>query len=188
MHRPVAMIATACALLSCAPSDKPATAGADSTASSSSVQRSGEGDLKDVQNYHLTMDNVNKWYAAQRNIALKVRSMTPAEREGFDAGGSDGDLDATVAKIEGNKTMSAALSDAGLSAREYALMSLSMIQSSMAAGMLKMRPNDNQDSLVRAMKANMDNVKFMQQHQAELTATQQKMEAEMGRTGASDGQ
>jgi len=50
----------------------------------------------------------------------------------------------------------------------------------MAASVLKMRPNDDQDSLVKSMNANMDNVKFVQEHEAEITAKREAMEKELG--------
>jgi hypothetical protein len=191
---PLLLVAISCVLVACHPSDKAAASRTDSVVASDPAvpaggARSADKDLSDIQNYHLTMDNVNKWFTAQRNVALKVRGMSAAERASLDQGGSgNGSMDALVARLEGNTSMNSAIHDAGLSARDYALLTMAMVQSTMAAGVLKMRPKDNQDSLVHAMKANMENVRFMQEHEAELARKQQEMEAEMKRMGVTDAQ
>jgi hypothetical protein len=58
-----------------------------------------------------------------------------------------------------------------------------MIQTGMAASILEMRPDDNQDSLVREMQANMDNIKFYREHKAEIDAKQQAAQKEMEALG-----
>jgi hypothetical protein len=78
-----------------------------------------------------------------------------------------------------------AIREAGLSSREYITATMAMVQAGMAASVLKMRPKDNQDSLIREMKANKDNVRFVQEHEAELNRKQQAMQAEMQRLGVS---
>jgi hypothetical protein len=151
--------------------------------------RSAEEDLADITKYKLSMDKIDKYIAAQRNIARKAAAMSPAEREAMKAK-DDGDdssndnLDDMARKIESNPVMSAAVRDAGLSAREFAVITMSMMQSAMAASVLKMRPNDDQDSLAREMKANMDNIRFYQQHEAEIVRKTTELAAEMKRLGA----
>ena len=82
--------------------------------------------------------------------------------------------------------MVSAIREAGLSPREYIVLTVSMMQSAMAAGVAKMRPNDNQDSLVREMKANPENVKFINEHEAELGQKQKAMADEMKKLGLDD--
>jgi hypothetical protein len=48
---------------------------------------------------------------------------------------------------------------------------------------LQTRPNANEDSLAREMNVNMDNVRFMREHDAELRQKQQALEAEMQAMG-----
>ncbi len=60
---------------------------------------------------------------------------------------------------------------------------MSMMQTGMADAVLKMRPKDNQDSLIREMKANPANVEFYREHQAEITAKTKALEAEMKGVG-----
>ena len=197
MHRPsLLLLAASVASLSCRSADKAATARADSAgapppaatgATASTGASSADADLREIASYQLTMDKVNKWFDAQRNMAIKVKAMTPAERETLGARSSvTGGMGDMAARIEANPALNAALRDAGLTAREYATLTMAMVQSGMAASVLKMRPKDNQDSLVREMKASMANITFMREHEAELTRKQQAMEAEMKRLGVRD--
>ena len=179
----LAAVVTACA--------KDGPRDADSTVTSTTAAASAQGgdqDLADVTAYELSMDKVDKLFAAQRNIALKLKDMSPEEREAMKARNdadesNDDSLDETVRKIESEPALVAAIRDAGLSPREYALLTVSLMQSGMAAGVLKMRPNENQDSLAREMKANPANIRFIQQNEAALEKKQKEMEAEMKRLG-----
>jgi hypothetical protein len=153
---------------------------------------SGNQDLADISTYKLTMDGIDKFYAAQRNLGLKMKAMSPAEREAAKARGDEStsdlnsSLDDMVVKIDKEPVYAAAVREAGLSTREYVLVMMSMMQSSMAAGVIKMRPKDNADSLAREMKANPENVRFIQQHEAELAKKQTEMAAEMKKLGIDD--
>ena len=49
-----------------------------------------------------------------------------------------------------------------------------------------MRPTDNQDSLIRAMKANPDNIKFWNENEAEITRKSKELESAMKKAGVSD--
>ena len=168
--------------------DAAATGGAPAAASSASTQ-SGDEQLKDISEYKLTMDKYDKYLAAQRNIALKAKDLSPAEKEAFrkraDArGDANESLDDMVRNIEAEPLMTSAIRDAGLSPREFTMITMAMMQTAMAASVAQMRPNDNQDSLIREMKANPDNVKFWKANEAELTRKNKDLEAEMKRLGA----
>jgi len=144
----------------------------------------GDAELADVQSYKLSMDKIDKMLAAQRNLAAKAKAMTPAEREAMQARGEsasdpNASLDDMARKIDGEPILRDAIREAGLSSREYVLITMSMMQTGMAEGVLKMRPKDNQDSLIREMKANPDNIKFYREHEAEITAKSKAIEAEM---------
>ena len=158
--------------------------GAAPAASATAAGTKGEAELADVQSYELSMDKIDKMLAAQRILAAKAKAMTPAEREAMKARGeSDSNpnesLDDMARKIESEPMLRDAIREAGLSSREYVLITMSMMQTGMADGVLKMRPKDNQDSLIREMKANPDNIKFYREHQAEITAKSKAIEAEM---------
>ena len=132
------------------------------------------------------MAKIDQYYAAQRNVAVRVQAMSPAERAAIDStdeGNDDQSLDGIARKIERVPAMAAAVRDAGLSPREFATITMAMVQSAMAAGVLQMRPKDNADSLVREMKANVENVRFIREHEAELKQKQDAMAAEMKKLG-----
>jgi cell fate (sporulation/competence/biofilm development) regulator YmcA (YheA/YmcA/DUF963 family) len=181
----------ACGKKDAAPADSAGAPAAAAAASSASGSSKADADLADVTNYRLSMDKIDKYIAAQRNIAAKMKSMTPAEREAVKArnentGDANASLDDMARNIEREPVMNDAIRSAGLSAREFALITISMMQSAMASSVLKMRPKDNQDSLVREMKANADNIKFYREHEAEITSKTKALQAEMKAAGAAN--
>lgn len=163
------------------------------TDSAAATPASGSADmdeqLADISSYRLTMDKVDRWMNAQRIMAKQVAALSPAEREAFKArqdqqdDATDADMDEMVRRIESEPMMKSAVREAGLSPREFTLLTMSMIQTGMATAVLDMRPNDNQDSLAREMKANMDNIRFMRENQAELTRKQQETAATLKAAG-----
>lgn len=177
-------------LAACSKDDAAATK-ADSAVSAAApaASQSADEQLQDITQYRLTMDKYDKYLAAQRNIALKMKNLSPAEREAWKAkndneeNSANQSLDDMARKIESEPMMKSAVEDAGLSPREFVMITMSMLQSGMAAGVLKMRPNDNQDSLIRAMQANPENVKFMQDNEAEITRKQMALSEEMKKLG-----
>lgn len=139
-------------------------------------------DLNDVSTYKLSMDKIDKYIQAQKNLAAKVKSMSPAEREALsnnDMSDPNTSLNDMVARIDKQPAMVDAIKAAGLSTREWVLVTMSMMQTGMAAAVLKMRPKDNQDSLMREMKVNPDNIRFFNEHEAEITAKTKAIEADM---------
>lgn len=187
------LTAVACSNKDAAPAAEGSAGGAaPATASSTTGSAQGDEDLADVASYRLTMDKLDRYFAAQRNMALRMKAMSPAERAALERedDGDDTDayqsLDDMARKIERNPVMGAAVREAGLSAREFSTITIAMVQSAMAAGVLQMRPNDNQDSLVREMKANMDNIKFLRANEAALKQKQEAFAAEMKRLGVTE--
>jgi hypothetical protein len=176
--------ATVAALAGCADgsdADVEETAEAGGAASATAAS-----DLRDVSNYELRMGQVDKYYEAYRNMGEAMKDMTPQQREALDMDASDADLDTYVSRLEGQPAINSAIRDAGLSAREFSLILWSMLQSGMAAAVLDMQPNANQDSLVREMDANMGNVKFMRDNEAELRRKQEALQADMEKMGVTD--
>ena len=149
MLRRVALIAPLLLAAACA-SD--ADTAADTGAAAPSAAASTGDDLADVSAYELTMDRIDRYFAAQRALAVRIKDMSPAEREAFDvASDADASLDDMARRYESSPTMVAALDEAGMSAREFALSTMAIVQSGMAAAVLQMRPEANQDSLMREM-------------------------------------
>lgn len=176
------------AAAACSPSDDTDGAASGDTAATAQAPSNGGGDdVADVAAYELTMEKVDRIYEVQRNMAVAMKDMSPAEREQMDLGAdAETSMDQIVERMESNPVMNKALDDAGMSAREYMTASLAMVQAGMASAVLEMRPNDNADSLVREMQASMENVEFMRENRAALEQKQQAMEAEMRQMGVLD--
>lgn len=183
-------VAVALLALSACSKDKTADTAATTATPESPAAASPatDRDLADVTQYKLSMDKIDKYLQAQRNVATKAASLTPEQRAALEAKGENesnpnASIDEMVKRIEAEPMMVAAIKDAGLSAREFTVITFSMMQTGMAAAVLKMRPNDNQDSLIRAMQANPDNVKFYNEHEAEITQKMKAIESEMKKAG-----
>ena len=192
--RPSLVLAAAFVLAACGKRDAASgdTSAAAAAAASTPAASSGGDDLADVTNYKLSMDKIDRYIAAQRNITNKVKSMSPAEKQAMEArnegrNNQNASIDDMARNIDSEPMMRDAIRSAGLSTREFALITISMMQSAMASSVLKMRPQDNQDSLIREMKANPDNVKFYREHEAEITKKTADLQAEMKAAGRSDG-
>jgi hypothetical protein len=159
------------------------SAAVNSAPAASPAAAQADADLSDISKYRLSMDKVDKYIAAQSNLVAKMKSMSPAERQALDArndaSDSNGNLDDMVAKIEKEPMMVDAIRAAGLSPREWVVITMSMMQTGMAASVAKMRPNDNQDSLIREMKANPENIKWYNEHEAEITQKTKAIDAQM---------
>ena len=177
------------ALTACSKGDSsPATASGTTSGTPAASNKTADEDLADITKYRLSMDKIDKYLAAQRNMAQKAKDLTPAQRAAMEQRNeNDGDpnqsLDEMVRRIEKEPMMVDAIKDAGLSPREFTMITISMMQTAMAAGVAKMRPNDNQDSLIREMKANPDNIKFYNENEAEITRKSTQLAAEMKKLG-----
>ena len=168
----------------CSKDNAPSSSAAVNPApASTAAAAQADADLSDISKYRLSMDKVDKYIAAQSNLVAKMKSMSPAERQALDArndaSDSNGNLDDMVAKIEKEPMMVDAIRAAGLSPREWVVITMSMMQTGMAASVAKMRPNDNQDSLIREMKANPENIKWYNEHEAEITQKTKAIDAQM---------
>jgi hypothetical protein len=178
---PVATAALMVALVAgCADDVEPA----DRDATPAAVPPAGQTtDVGDITRYELRMEQVDKYFAAFRNIAAAMQRMTPEQRERLDMDAGQTDLGGYIARLESEPEINRAIRDAGLTAREFALILWSMLQSGMASAVLQTRPDANEDSLAREMNVNMANVRFLREHDAALRQKQQALEAEMRAMG-----
>lgn len=176
---PLVVLAIACG------GERPESAVGGAAAAPSASSRSGDADLDDVSGYRLTLDRMDRYYAAQLAIARRVRDLSPEERAPLEQmeSSADASLDDMARRMESHPAMRDGLREAGMSAREFATLTMAMIQAGMAASVLQMRPGDDQDSLAREMKASMENIRFLQENEAELTRKQQAFESAMRELG-----
>lgn len=134
-----------------------------SVSASASEQRGTVTDDADVKDYRLTMDKVNRYYDAFREFTIAAGNRAESDTlEDFES------IDALVKEIEQEPKVVAAVRRAGLSVREYVVMSFSLMMAGMANEVLKVQPNANLDSLAREMEIPAENLRFVREHQAEI--------------------
>ena len=144
----------------------------------------GEEDLQDVGKFKLSMDRMDKYFQAQLNIGVAASKMSEAELEAAQMSGDGNEsLDQMVKNAERSPVINKAIRDAGLSPREYVMITMAYMQSAMATAVLQMQPNANQDSLMREMQVNPDNIAFIRNNEAALRAKAEKAAAEMKALG-----
>jgi hypothetical protein len=166
------------ALAACSDDASRDTAGGGSAATSASSSQ-GDRDLQTLQDYRLSMDKLDRWNAAMKNIAIA----TKGDSSLGDKLASDGtaSIDQEVARIEAQPALKRAITDAGLSVREFELVTWTSLQAGMAQAAID--AGANRDSVLENTKVHPDNLAFMKEHGAELTRKRQQMEQEMKALG-----
>lgn len=165
-------IALVVALAACAqPSDTtPANDAAPaSTAAAPSVATVAqapavETDAESPDDYELTMANIERWMAAQKNLAALVAA-DPAIEDETAMNISEEDSAQYAARMEASPKMRAAITQAGMSTHDFALTGEALTSTMMAvgavdAGALKDIPEG----------LNPQNVEFYRSHKAEIEA------------------
>lgn len=177
----LATLLSAALLAGCSSGDSTPEESAGTVPASEQAQQ----DLKDIGEYTLTMDKIDKYFAASIAMA-KATKNTPVEEDADEVdddltGADEGEdtVDGMADQIERIPEARKAVIAAGLTPREYALISYAYIQAGMGAAIAQMRPNDNVDSLAREMKANPKNVRFMLENADALQAKAKQVEAQV---------
>jgi hypothetical protein len=167
------------ALAACSKDADTARDESGSSATAGSAEQAEE-DLADLTKYDLSMGKMDEYFQTMRHMAEDLKKMSPAEREALEMKtDNNATLEQMIEQAESNRVIKDATRKAGSSPREYVMTGLSYFASAMAMTVLQMQPNANQDSLMREMKVNPDNLKFIKEHEAELTTKYKAMEAEM---------
>ncbi len=190
IHSRFALSTVACAALcigiaACGGKGDKATAGANGVpdvADASAVPdaKGGDGgghdaDLRELEEYRLSMEDVNRWMQANRNLVqlsekLEREHPEMAERteavEGSGMGSFD-DYEASIDRVPGARD---AIEESGLSVHEFAVVGWALIQ----AGMAQYAVEQGADPKDLAAKAhiNPDNLAFAREHKAELAKLQ----------------
>jgi hypothetical protein len=149
------------------------------------AQASADADFRDLSQYELTMDKMDRYLAATRNMLTAAKNLTPEQRERLKASGdANASLDDYAAQLESEPVARDAIRRAGLSTKEFAVISMAYIQAAMAQAILQMRPDiKNTDSIAGEMKANPANLKFVNENKAALEAKFKALESEMKAAG-----
>jgi hypothetical protein len=127
------------------------------------AQSSGAGDAREISSYKLTDSGLARYTQAVRNLE------TVASKAATDCGNDDGDdsengttIDQAVAEINSTAGAAAAIKAAGMTAREYVVFTMAIVQSGMAAWVLS-QPEGKLPPGV-----SMDNVNFYRKHEASM--------------------
>jgi len=144
--------------------DVPAAAAADvPDVGSVPDAAAGDGDMQEVRDYTLSVDDVQKWATATRSL----KKIQQAHPEIADVDCSSCDVAAWENQIERVPGASAAIDDAGLSTHEYAVIGWAVIQAASVSAASK--PGDaNEKDLIAKTGVNPANVRFWREHGAQL--------------------
>jgi hypothetical protein len=115
--------------------EQPASAQSSSTAGGQAGSPS-EADANEYKNYRLNMSNVSKYVTATKSI-LKVMSENPTLRKQFESQRDVATIDAAVATTEKYPEVTAGIEGAGLTTRDYVVISGTLTGAIMAVDMRK---------------------------------------------------
>ena len=128
----------------------------------------GDAEVRELSRYQLTMAKIRQLAAAQENME-RFAQQHPELARGADTASSDLSdlsLDDIEAQVERFPAGRKAVEDAGLSAREYALITVALFQASL--GQILVQQGANPDSVAREGGIHPSNLRFVKEHEAEL--------------------
>lgn len=165
----IALLAAA----ACSPKDAPDSAASTSdapgtsAASPASAAAATEPTAVDYSNYELTMDKMRKWVNATKNMATARYSSADSSAM---ATMKNDPVALRISKMESSEPVKRALSDAGLTARDYMMITGAYGLAGMSASM--MGPN-SQAKLPEGHS--MKNIEFVKAHKDELDTLMEEM-------------
>jgi hypothetical protein len=134
-----------------------------------------DADLRELEEYRLSMEDVDRWLQANRNLAQlseKLEREHPEMAEQTEAVegsgmGSFDDYETSIDRVPGARD---AIEESGLSVHEFAVVGWALIQ----AGMAQYAVEQGADPKELAAKAhiNPENLTFAREHQAEIAKLQ----------------
>jgi hypothetical protein len=130
----------------------------------------GEPTANDISNYTLDMDKMRKWANAMKGFAA-IAATDSAAAAAMDAGSSNETMSQAIARIESTPVARNVLQKAGLSARDYMMITAAYLQAGMTEGLMS---TNAQAKMPEGQ--NPTNVEFYKAHKAEL----EQMAKEMG--------
>jgi hypothetical protein len=122
----------------------------------------GDADLRELSRYQLTMADVRKYAAANANLAKHPT----VEQDDDDAEDENESLDEMAARIESNPVARKAVEAAGLSARQYVVITMALFQASLAQYAVDQGADPGK--IARETGVNPANIGFVKEHKAEL--------------------
>lgn len=163
----LALLAT---LAACGRKDDAAVAGSapNSIAIPTGKAGSDDADLREINDYRLTMDDVRK-FAAIRAKADKMHIKAKDDARDSDGDSKDDEtLDGMARKFDRDPRIKALIESEGMDTRHFAVLTWTFIQ----AGFIQMAVDQgaNLDSLAKAENVNVENLKFLKAHEKEVAA------------------
>ncbi len=149
--------------------DAPAEAGSAAPSSLAVPVRGadkGDADMKEINSYRLTMDDVRKWTTIKKKAdAMKIEA---SDDDGDGDDSNDDSLDGFERKLNASPKLRALIESEGLDTREFAVITWTFIQ----AGFIQMAVDQgaSMDSLAHAANVNVENLRFLKQHEKEIDA------------------
>jgi hypothetical protein len=131
---------------------------------------SGSRFEREMSRYQLTMDKVRKWAVAAEKLQQVGKEHPELEQKDDTAGFSDKAVAEWTSRVERIPAARKALDDAGLSAREYLLIGVPLSMASVAQ--VAIQQGSNPDTLAREIGVHPANLRFVQEHRAELAKLQ----------------
>lgn len=162
-------------LAACSKTDK-APDDTDAAAPPTTGNNSLDSDLEKVRDFKLSMPRMQKWVQAVQNM-VAVSKAHP-ELEGTYEADQNAPLDQQVAALEKHPQAKKAVKDAGLSPREFTMISYAYMQAAAAQSVQQMPAGKTRDSVMQSLKVHPDNVTFLQKNRAELEKLMKAMQEE----------
>jgi hypothetical protein len=153
--------------------DKKAGSGSDAAAvpdvsadAPDAAAGSVDDDQREISRHQLTTADLRKLTRAHENMKRLVQQQraAPESEEEFAPGAES--LSDIAAEIERTPQMRKAVEDAGLTARQYALMSFALMQASVAD--LLVKQGAKPDSVASELGIHPANLRFVREHEAEI--------------------
>jgi len=129
-----------------------------------SAAPSGDADLRELSRYELTMTDVRKFAAA--NAALAKHPEAERDEDQDDGDTDDESLDELAARIGRVPEARKAIEAAGLTVRQYAVITMALFQAAFAQYAVDQGADINK--VARDAGVNPANIRFVKEHKAEL--------------------
>lgn len=148
-----------------ATAESPAGAGSPAPAVASSSDR--EADALELEDYTLTMEELQRWGRAAEALA-RIGRANPALQDSVIIDSGDLAIDPFADRLERTPGASDAVEAAGFSPREYAVATYVVVQSVTALDAI--RQGMTIEQIAEQASVNPENVRFAQRHEAEMHA------------------
>jgi hypothetical protein len=126
----------------------------------------GDADLRELSRYQLTMADVRKFAAVNAELAKHPKREQEESDEDDEGNDDDESLDDMAARIESVPEARQALAAAGLSARQYAVITMALLQASLAQ--FAVEQGADPAKIAREASVHPANIRFVKEHKAEL--------------------